>query len=302
MGGKMKQATRFKKQFRQNVNQDSKIYPYARLIYTFYCNFAGSFHVLPDFLIIGAARSGTTSLYQYLVKHPNIEPCAVKQLHFFDQYFQRGINWYRMNFPSNWQKFIFQRIKKSKFITGEATPYYLQNPHAPKRVYDLNSNMKLIVLLRNPVDRAFSHYNRRLKNGTEKLSFEEATDQEKNRIEGEMEKMEQNEDYFSYTYHQLSYISAGLYVLHLKRWLQCFPIEQILILENDEFLCNTQTIYNQTLEFLDLPKWNLSNYEKFEKSKPFQMDPKTRKKLLEYCKPFNEELYSLIGRRFEWDK
>ena len=297
----MKQDTRFKKQFRQNVNQNSKIYPYARSIYTFYCNFAGPFHVLPDFLIIGAARSGTTSLYQYLVEHPNIEPCVVKQLHFFDQYFQKGINWYRMNFPTIWKKFVFNKIKKKNFITGEATPYYLQNPQTPKRVYQANPNIKLILLLRNPVDRAFSHYKRRLKNETEKLSFEDATSQEESRIKGEMEKMEKNENYFSYTYHRLSYISAGLYAIHIKRWLQYFPKTQMLFLESDEFLRETPRIFSETLDFLNLPQFGLKNYEIFQKSKPLEMNHETRKKLIEICKPYNDELYSLIGKRFAWE-
>ena len=296
------QPTRFKNQIKQNVDKNSKIYPYARNLYRAYCNLAGPLHTLPDFLIIGAARSGTTSLYQYLAQHPNIEPCVVKQLHFFDEYYLRGINWYKMNFPSCWKKFMCTKIKNKKFLTGEATPYYLQNPNAPKRIKKLNPNIKLILLLRNPVDRAFSHYKRKWKNGTEKLSFEESTEVEQNRIKGEMEKMEKDENYFSRTYHSLSYISAGLYSIHLKKWLQYFPMEQILILENEQFLLESQSVYTKTLEFLELPKFTLSNYKKFQESKSLSMDPKTRKKLIEFCKPFNEELYDLIGKKFAWDK
>lgn len=298
----MSQPTRFKKQFRQKLDSDSKIYQYGRSLYRAYTKLSEPFHVLPDFLIIGAARSGTTSLYQYLVQHPSIEPCVVKQLHFFDEYYNRGTNWYRVNFPTCMKKFSTEKIKKIKFLTGEATPYYLQYPHAPDRVYEINPNMKLIVVLRNPVDRAFSHYKRRWRNGSETLSFEEATAQEQSRIKGEIEKMEKNENYFSYIFHRLSYITSGLYVIHLKRWLKYFPMEQILILENEEFLNETPKLYKQTLKFLGLSEWKLSNYENFQKSKPMKMDPKTREKLLNYCGPFNEELYSLIGRRFDWDK
>jgi hypothetical protein len=298
----MSQPTRFKKQFRQKLNSDSKIYQYGRLFYGKYTKLIGPFHVIPDFLIIGAARSGTTSLYQYLVQHPSIEPCVVKQLHFFDEYYYRGIDWYRVNFPTIIKKFEIEKIKKIKFLTGEATPYYLQYPHAPRRVYELNPNMKLILVLRNPVDRAFSHYKRKFRNGSEVLSFEEVTEQEQSRIKGEMKKMEQNDNYFSHIFHRLSYITAGLYAIHLKRWLQYFPMNQIIILENEEFLKETPKLYNQTLKFLDLSKSELLNYKKFQKSKPMEMDSKTRKKLIDYCKPFNEELYSLIGRRFDWDK
>lgn len=299
----MMSDTRFKKQLKDKVDSDSSIYPYAKSLYRAYCNFAGPFHILPDFIIFGVSRSGTTSLYQYLSQHPNIEPCAIKEPHFFDQYYHRGTNWYRMNFPSKWQKFVLTKFENKKFITGEATGAYLQNPHAPKRIHNQNPNMKLILLLRNPVDRALSHYKRKWKNGSEKLSFEEATEQEQSRIEGEMEKMEKNDKYFSHIYHRLSYITTGLYVIRLKRWLKYFSMKQILILQNEEFLRDPQKVYDQTIEFLDLPKWKLSNYHKSSKQ-DLQMDmkPKTRKKLLKYCKSFNEELYSLIGKRFDWDK
>ena len=295
--------TRFKKQLKDKVDSDSLIYPLAKSLYRAYCEFAGPFHVLPDFIIFGVSRSGTTSLYQYLAQHPNIEPCVIKEPHFFDQYYDRGINWYRMNFPSKWQKFIFTKLKNKKFITGEASGAYLQNPHAPKRIHNLNPNVKLILLLRNPVDRAFSHYKRKWKNGSEKLSFEEVIDQEQSRIEGEQEKMEKNEKYYSHTYHRLSYITTGLYVIRLKRWLKYFSMKQILILQNEEFLLEPQKVYDKTLEFLDLPKWKLPTYEKFSKQRlSMDMNPKTREKLLEYCRPFNEELYSLIGKKFDWDK
>jgi len=297
----MSQTTRFKKQIKQNVDPDSQIYPLARSLYRIYCNFAGPFHVLPDFLIMGAARSGTTSLYEYLVQHPCIEPCIVKQLHYFDQYFQRGTNWYKVNFSTIWKKFYSLKIKKNKFITGEATPYYLHNPNAPKRVFELIPNVKLIVLLRNPVERAYSHYKIKKRNHTEELTFEEATQQEKNRIQGEMAKMIKNENYFSFIYHRLSYISTGLYAEHLERWLKFFPRNQLLIIQSEEFLRDTTKVYNRVLEFLNMPKFELKEYKKFRKSEKSTMNPNTRKQLTEFCKPYNEKLYSLIGTRFDWD-
>ena len=163
--------------------------------------------------------------------------------------------------------------------------------------------MKLILLLRNPVDRAFSHYKRKIKNGSEKLSFEEVIEKEKSRINGEQEKMEKNEKYYSPIYHSLAYITTGLYAIRLKHWLKYFSMKQILILENGEFLREPEKVYNQAIKFLDLPEWKLSTYRKFSKQDlNIEMNPKTREKLLEYCKPFNEELYSLIGKRFDWDK
>jgi len=295
--------TQFKKQLKDYVDSNSFIYPLAKSLYRKYCNIAGPFHLSPDFIIFGISRSGTTSLFQYLSKHPNIEPCAIKEPHYFDQYYDRGINWYRMNFPLKWQNLISTKIKNQKLVTGEATGAYLLNPHAPKRIYDLNPKIKLILLLRNPIDRAFSHYQRKLNNGTEKLSFEEAIEKENSRIAGELEKMEQNEKYYSDNFHTNSYLATGLCASRLKRWLEYFPLDQISIIENEDFLQNPQKIYDETLNFLGLPHHKLSNTKKFSKQKSsIQINPKTREKLVEYCKPFNEELFSIIGKRFDWEK
>lgn len=295
--------TRFKKQLKDKVDSKSILYPYAKTLYRTYCNVAGPFHILPEFIIFGVSRSGTTSLYQYLAQHPNIEPCVVKEPRYFDMYYDRGINWYKMNFPSIWKKFFFNIIKKKTIITGEASGAYLQNPHAAKRIYQLNPHMKLIILMRNPVDRAFSHYKRRVKNGTEKLSFEDAIDQEENKIKGEMERMEKNENYYSSIYHGLSYLTTGLYAPRLKIWLKYFPLNQILILENSELLNDPESVYDKTLKFLNLPTCKLSNYKKFSKQDlKLDMNPKTREKLLKFCKPYNEELFSLIGHRFNWNE
>ena len=295
--------TQFKNQLKDKVNSNSPIYPIARSLYRTYCNLAGPFHTLPNFILFGVSRSGTTSLYQYLSQHPNIEPCAVKETRFFDMYYERGINWYRMNYPSVWQKFVFTKLKNKKFITGEASGAYIENPHTPKRIHDLDPNIKLILLVRNPVDRAFSHYIRKMKNGSEKLSFEESIEQEKSRIQGEQDKMEKNEKYYSSIFHSLGYLTKGLYAIPLKNWLKYFSMKQILVLENGEFLHDPEKVYNRAIEFLGLPKWKLPEYKKFSKQRlSIEMDPKTREKLLDYCKPFNEEFYSLIGKKFDWDK
>lgn len=138
----------------------------------------------PHFLIIGAARSGTTSLYSYLVEHPRVVAAAKKELHFFDLRFPNGPAWYRDQFPS----------LSPDTITGEASPYYLFHSHVPKRVFKLLPHVKLIVLLRNPVDRAYSHYYHAVKHGIETLPFERAIEQEDERLRGEVARMLEEEN------------------------------------------------------------------------------------------------------------
>ncbi|NIQ15891.1 MAG: sulfotransferase, partial [Candidatus Dadabacteria bacterium] len=155
-----------------------------------YCSITGFMHILPNYLIIGGQKCGTNSLYAYLANHPNVRPALTKEIRFFDKYYQRGINWYKVCFPFKFD----QNLHKGSIIAGEATERYLEYPHAPKRVREALPHVKLILLLRNPVDRAYSHYSMRFKAGKEKLSFEDAIDKENERTKDEYKKMENDEN------------------------------------------------------------------------------------------------------------
>src|SRR5947209_20310719 len=155
--------------------------------------------MMPDFIIIGTMRGGTTSLYSYLTTHPHIGSAYMKEVHFFDVYYSKGIGWYRSQFPSSIQKYYAEYVQKQQFITGEASPYYLFHPHAPKRITKFLPQVELIVLLRNPVSRAYSHYSHEVAGGHEKLSFEEAIECEQERIGKEAERLARNEHDVSYS-------------------------------------------------------------------------------------------------------
>src|SRR5215467_6288621 len=171
-----------------------------------------SLRLLPDFLIIGGQRCGTTSLYYYLTDQPCVYPAATKEVHFFDDHFASGIDWYRAQFPTSAYKNYVERVRHQHFLTGEASPYYLFHPHAPRRISAALLYVKLIVLLRNPVDRAFSHYWLEVKGRYESLSFEEAIRCEQERIAGECEKMVNDENYHSFKYRRFSYLTRGIYI------------------------------------------------------------------------------------------
>ena len=113
--------------------------------------------LMPDFIIIGAARCGTTNLYRNLTQHPYIVPAFRKEVHFFDHTsnFKNGVAWYRAHFPLLLYKH-YKQVRKQDIVTGEASPYYIFHPHAPKRAFEIVPQVKLIVMLRNPVDRAYS--------------------------------------------------------------------------------------------------------------------------------------------------
>ena len=181
----------------------------------------------PDFIIIGAQKGGTSSLFNYLSQHSQIQLPSVKEIHFFDYNYGKGIEWYRKQFPG---KFI--RLK----ITGEASPYYLFHPLVPQRVFSCCPNAKFIVLLRNPVDRAYSHFMMEKKRGDEPLTFEEAINIEPQIINNEENKIINNPEYRSISHQRSSYLARGMYYSQIKRWLNYFPKKQFLFIKSESFL------------------------------------------------------------------
>jgi len=168
---------------------------------------------LIDFLIIGAQRCGTTSLYSYMVLHPQISSAKNKEVHYFDIFFYKGLDWYLSQFPS-------LSSNNKNLITGESSPYYIFHPLAAKRIFKIIPKVKLIVLLRNPVERAYSHYHHIVKLGHESLTIEEAIKSEKERLDGETEKILSGE--FSFNHQHYSYLARGIYVDQLIQYFELF--------------------------------------------------------------------------------
>jgi Sulfotransferase domain len=264
----------------------------------------GSFRLLPDFLVIGAQKCGTTSLYHYLVEHPFIASAVRKQMHFFDNNFDKGITWYRSHFPSYFARYLFRWQQGQDFMTAEATPYYIFHPLAARRIHQYLPQIKLVLLLRNPVDRTYSHYNHEIRKGTEQLSFEAALAAETERLAGEKEKMLQDPSYYSFSYQRHSYLARSRYVEQLEEWRQYYPLERFLILRSEDFYRDPTTTLNQIIAFLDLPArdFKLSEYKNYNKGGYDKLAPQMRQELIDYFYPYNQRLYQLIGRNLDWDK
>src|SRR5689334_8975756 len=129
---------------------------------TFYRNSTSQLRLLPDFIIIGAQKGGTTSLYNYLIEHPLIKSARRKEVHYFDRNFHKGVSWYKAFFPTSLEKYYAENILKKDFITGEGSPEYLFYPHCAEKAVRVLPQAKIIALLRNPVDRAYSQYRHNL--------------------------------------------------------------------------------------------------------------------------------------------
>lgn len=260
-----------------------------------------SVRTLPDFLIVGAQKCGTTSLYNYLTEHPCVMPAVMKEVHFFDVNFNKSTIWYRSFFPTVVIKNYFKRIYKRNLITGESSPYYLFHPHVPKRIFSILPNVKIVMLLRNPVDRAYSHYNQEVKLRFEYLSFKEAIELEQERLNGEVEKILEDENYYSYNHGHYSYLARGIYVDQIKNWLRFFSKKQVLILRSEDFFRNPAKITKKIFKFLEIPNWSDIKYKKFAEGSYKKMDNEIRENLIRYFKLHNQRLYKFLGKDFKWD-
>jgi hypothetical protein len=260
----------------------------------------GRLGLLPDFLIIGAQKGGTTFLYDLLTQDPQIIAALRKEVRFFDLKFQKGIAWYRAHFrpPAG----ANAASVRPTAITGEASPYYLFHPLAPQRVAALIPNVKLIVLLRNPIRRAYSHYQHEVRMGFEFLSFENAIAYEAERLRNEEDKILRDSAYHSLSHHHHSYLSRGIYIDQLQRWRRFFPREQFLILPSEALYQNPSAVLRQVLSFLGLAA-DTSATPGHTYSFPYpKMNETTRQRLADYYRPYNQRLYEYLGVDFGWDE
>jgi hypothetical protein len=256
--------------------------------------------LLPDFVILGTQRGGSTSLYRYLEQHPWVEPAVRKEVHFFDFNWTRGAAWYRAHFPLAWRRAWAQRIARRPLLTGEGSPYYLVHPHAPRRLASLLPGARLIALLRNPVDRAFSHYQKSARSGAETLSFEDAVAAEPERLAPEIERMRRDESYYSVAHQKQSYVTRGIYADQIAAWREHVPAERLLILCSEDFFRDAAGTLRRVQEFLGLPAQELREYRRYNRARYEPMGDAVRRRLSDFFEPHNRRLEELVGREFGW--
>lgn len=255
------------------------------------------YRVMPDFIIIGAQRCGTTSLYRNLVTHPCVVPAFRKEVHFFDNNYKKGVLWYKAHFHTTLYEWYKKKLYNHTVITGEASPYYIFHPRAPLRVFNTVPHVKLIAILRNPVDRAYSHYYHERRRGVETHSFEKALKKEKERLSREGEPLDNS---YKFHHQHFSYLVRGIYADQLKAWLQFFPREQLLIL-TESFFDDIPAGFDRVIHFLGLPPWKIKKYTQYNIAQYPEMNQTTRTWLQKYFEPHNNRLYQLVGRDFGWD-
>ncbi len=257
--------------------------------------------VLPSFLIVGAQRCGTNSLYEYLVEHPAVgRAMPGQEVHFFDTSFLRGLAWYRGHFPTRlWVRSAAGRVG-CPAVTGESSPYYMFHPLAPERIASTLPGVRLIVLLRNPVDRAYSHFHHERSRGNEPLGFEEALDREAERLEGEVERILAEPTYNSFSHQHHAYLARGVYADQLEVLYSLFPEDRISIILSERLFSEPQRIEAEVLEFLGLPPGAPRGYERHNAGQYTEMPAGLRRRLADHFTDSNHRLAGILGTDPPW--
>ncbi len=261
----------------------------------------------PNFIIIGAGKSGTSSLYGYICDHPQVISSLKKELRFFNYKpnFHKGINWYLSHFPP---------IPKGKnLITGEATPGYFGSD-VQESISSRFPNIKLIVIIRNPVDRAFSQYNHWVRNGIECRSFQEAVTSEIEKLEKVFYKIDilelENIEKVKEICHQVrkgnskektGYLWEGLYIYFLQKWTHYFSKEQLLVLKSEDFYARPEIEMKKVFTFLGLPDYRLPQYKKYNAGKYSSIDEQLYVRISEFFQPHNQRLEEYLNEKFNWN-
>lgn len=249
--------------------------------------------VLPDFVILGTQRGGTTSLFDYLARHPQVFPAFRKEVHFYDLHYSRGLDWYRAHFP-------LVRQMSEGHVTGEATPNYLVHPEAPRRLQSVTPDARLVVMVRNPIERAHSSWRLLSQRGLETASFGDAIAREQRESDpligetsGAPEKVG--------TALKFLYLAKSRYADQMERWLEYFPLERFIVIASEDMFGQPLKVFFNLSEFLGIDPWDPTSFPALNRTAPTSIDPGLRQELTDYFRPHNRRFEELLGRTFDWD-
>jgi len=267
---------------------------YYKIIKRNYFYFTASNRALPDIIINGTVRSGTTSLFHYIGQHPSIINAFQDEIGFFDSNYHLGFKWYRSFFPT------ITKLNKLKnesgfSLTCEDTPFYFWKISAIKRIKKYLPNCNFITILRNPIDRAYSNFHLAVRTGNETNSFENVIKNEINIL-----KNSKNLSNSELIIKGKSYLGKSLYAFQLKNWFDEFNSSQMYVLSSEELYLEPKKSLNKIFDFLEIPQYEIKNLKKYKFEKYSSMKTETRKLLDDFFKPHNEELFKILGKRFDW--
>lgn len=255
----------------------------------------------PDFLIIGAQRCGTTTLYKTLVQHPGVLPAGLhKGVHYFDTGYERGFGWYRSHFPTTLSARAGARRLGRRPITGEASPYYMFHPLAPERIRHDLPEVRLIVMLRDPVERAHSAYTHERARGYETEDFETALALEPERLRGEEDRLRSEPGYVSLHHQHNAYMARGRYVNQLERLESVFGREALLVLDYDLLFSDITSHLPAVVDFLGLAAWLPKSVERRNARPRSALSEQVRTRLSRNFEVDDQRLEAWWGQTPSW--
>ncbi len=259
--------------------------------------------MLPDFLVIGTMRGGSSSLFRWLCAHPGVARPLRKEIEYFNCHHDRGEAWYRQHFPLR-ARAALAGPRHDALQTFEATPCYLFHPEAPRRAAGLLPDARLVAVLRDPVERAYSHYRHMRQLGFEDLPFHEAVVAEESRLAPELDRMRRDPGYYSKVHARFSYLSRGRYAEQLERWQVHYPQSRLLVVESADLYTRPVEAFTDITRFLGLADWvpeEFRNYSRphTEVTRPIA-DEGLRRELYDWFDEPDRRLAELWGHVPSW--
>lgn len=261
----------------------------------------GGAAMLPSFLIVGAQRCGTVSMARVLGEHPAVFGAVLRQeVHYFDVGYHRGLGWYRSRFPLQARARLSAQATGIDPVAFESSPYYMFHPLAPQRIARDLPGVKLLALIRDPVERAYSAHAHETFLGFETEPFERALELEDERLDGEAERIAASPGYASLSHQHHAYRTRGRYAEQLERLDKIFGPEQICVVDSNAFFTNPEPAYDMVLEFLGLPHRGYPLFKRHNSRARAPMPAVVRAALEDYYRPHDERLAAWLGREPSW--
>jgi hypothetical protein len=251
-------------------------------------------------LIAGGQRCGTTTLFKALSQHPSfLGPTLRKGVHYFDLHPEEPLDWYRAHFPTASTARSLERRHEGPVVVGESSPYYLWHPLAAARIAETLPDVRIVTLLRDPVERAYSAHAHELARGFETEPFERALELEEERIAGEEERLRSGEIDRSLAHQHLAYVQRGQYIDQLERMAAAVGRDRLLVLDSADFWSDPDRHWPELTAFLGLADAPVQLAQHNARSRA-PMSADLRARLTNHYAPYDERLAIWWGRTPSW--
>ncbi len=251
-----------------------------------------AWRMTPSFVIVGAQRSGTTTLFRLLADHPDVvRPTLVKGTGYFDDNYARGERWYRAHFPLRPPL----SSDRPRPVTFECSGYYMFHPRAPYRLARDLPGARVVAVIRDPVERAYSAHQHELSRGFESVDFAEALRLEQARTAVPARRLQERDDYVSFAHRHYSYLGRGEYDVQVARLYDALGRDRVLVVEADAFFADPVTEFVRLQSWLGLRPWEPDEVPRWNARPRVPLDAEHRRRLREHFAAHDEALAALLG-------